>query len=149
MNKWKEGNDYIGQDYSDYFVSLGQTRDSNALEQSNFNNALKQLGGESDTVLVIRNGHWAVGWIEWIGIHKSDNKAISTGENIEKQLSEYLILDEEDYCQREHDYAIDTWKIYSLQERIALCKEYNESIFAARNTKIIFDNDMIYNRLID
>ena len=148
MDKWQEANNYIGQNYSDYYVSLGQSRDSDILEQSNFDNALKQLGGVSDTVFVIRNGHWAVGWVEWIAIHESDTEAIATGENIEQKISDYPVLDEEDYSQREYDYAVDTWlNAYSLQDRINLCKEEGESIFASRNTEVIFNNASIYDRL--
>ena len=150
MNKWQKADNYLGQSYSDYYVSLAQSRDSGILEQSNFDNALKQLGGETDTVLVVRNSHWAVGWIEWIAIHESDTDAIATGENIEHKMADYPVLDENDYFQREHDYALDTWlNAYSLRDRIDLCKEYNESIFASRNTKVLFSNDLLYESLIE
>lgn len=33
---------------------------------------LRELGGESETVRVVRESHWAVGWVEWIAIHESD-----------------------------------------------------------------------------
>ena len=150
MNKWQKADNYMGQNYSDYYVSLVQSRDSDILEQSNFDTALKQLGGVTDTVLVVRSSHWAVGWIEWIAIHESDTDAIATGENIEHEMADYPVLDEEDYCQREYDYVVDTWlNAYSLQDRIDLCKEYNESIFASRNTEVILNNASMYDRLME
>ena len=133
MEKWQKAKNYIGKEYFDYYVSLGQSRDSNILDRSNFDNALEELGGETDTVVIVRDKHWAVGWIEWIAIHETDNKAISIGVDIEKRLVDYPVLNEKEYSDREHDAIIDTWlNTYSLQDRINLCKKYEESIFFFR-----------------
>ena len=68
---------YAGAEWTQYYSSgVGQSRDSSALERSNFVCMLKALGGESDTVIMVREGHWAVGWIEWIAIHETDARAL-------------------------------------------------------------------------
>jgi hypothetical protein len=97
MKMWSKEDNYMGKDYSDYFVLMGHTRDSDALTESNFHTALDMMGGESNTVIVARMNHWLVGWVEGIFIHKSDQEAIDKGEDILAQLEEYPVLDEDDY----------------------------------------------------
>jgi hypothetical protein len=97
MKMWHREDNYMGKDYSDYFVLMGHTRDSDALTESNFHTALDMMGGESNTVIVARMNHWLVGWVEGIFIHKSDQEAIDKGEDILAQLEEYPVLDEDDY----------------------------------------------------
>ena len=38
---------------------------------------LEALRGESETVIVVRESHWAVGWVEWIKIHELDTTALA------------------------------------------------------------------------
>ena len=64
LRPWTYPSDYIGETYEGYFVGLGQCRDSDALERSNFASAIEALGGETETVFIVRAGHWAVGWVE-------------------------------------------------------------------------------------
>ena len=148
MDKWNKADNYIGQDYPGFYVLLSQSRDSDILDQSNFTTALEQLGGESDTVIVIRSNHWAVGWVECIAIHESDKRSTGVGGNIQWRLKDYPILDEEDYYERENEYITDTWlNSYSLGERIGLCAEYDESIFASRGIEILSKSSGIYEHL--
>ena len=95
MEKWSRTENYIGESYNDYYVLLSRHRDSGLVEESNFQSALKMLNGESDTVKIIRFRHWAVGWIEVILIHESDKESIDKGNEIEKALESYPILDED------------------------------------------------------
>jgi len=97
MQKWSRSENYIGESYFDYYVLLSRHRDSGLVEESNFWSALKMLNGESDTVKVIRASHWTVGWIEMILIHESDNESIDKGNEIEKSLESYPILDDDAY----------------------------------------------------
>ena len=65
LKRWTRPRDYFGAEWSRYYsAGLGQSRDSDCLEQSNFAVMLHELGGESDTVIVVRESHWAVGWVE-------------------------------------------------------------------------------------
>ncbi len=100
MQKWNRADNYIGESYYDYYVLLSRCRDSGIVEESNFQSALKALNNESDTVKVIRAKHWAVGWIEVILIHESDKDSIEKGNEIEKALESYPILDEDDFYER-------------------------------------------------
>ena len=47
---------------------------------------LTALGGETDTVIVVRETHWAVGWVEWIAIHQDDEKALKIADDITGKL---------------------------------------------------------------
>ena len=103
MQKWSRSKNYIGESYNDYYVLLSRHRDSGLVEESNFWSALKVLNGESKTVKVIRSSHWAVGWIEVILIHESDKESIDKGNEIEKAIECYPILDEYDFYERESE----------------------------------------------
>jgi hypothetical protein len=103
MEKWSRTENYIGESYNDYYVLLSHHRDSRLVEESNFQSALKALNGESDTVKVIRAKHWLCGWVEMILIHESDIKSVDKGNEIEKALENYPILDEDDFYERESE----------------------------------------------
>jgi len=101
LKKWALPRDYMGADWPEMYVFLGRTRDSDNLDNSNFETALTELGGESDTVKVICENHWAVGWVEWIGINESDDTVLQLADEMKDRLSDYPILNEDDYSQRE------------------------------------------------
>ena len=130
--KWQRTSNYAGQDFSEYYVVVGQHRDSPILDKSNFPMALQRLGGESDTVTIEHAGHWAVGWIENILVHESDTDAVTEAQSIVDDLAFYPVLDDEDYSQREHDATEKLWGLFGLDERIEYLKEAGASIFAAR-----------------
>lgn len=93
---------YMGShDHANHYVCLSRTRDSDALENSNFETALKMLGGESDTVYTLSFNHWAVGWLEHIFIDPTDIDAVRIGTEIQESLQDYPVLDEEDFSRRE------------------------------------------------
>jgi hypothetical protein len=75
MNRWKRPSNYMGETFEEYYVLLGRHRDSDSVSRSNFEVALEALGGESETVLVARASHWAVGWCETLLVDESDSKA--------------------------------------------------------------------------
>ena len=87
-------------------VPVGQNRDSSALDLSNFQAALAMLGGESETVEVHRFGHWACGWIEIIIVEPSSD-AHKTAQEIETKISDYPVLDDDDFSEREHGEAME------------------------------------------
>jgi hypothetical protein len=88
---------------SDWFVApVIHTRDSDALEESNFSVALQLLGDESENVEVFRFNHWACGWFEIILI-RPETEAASVGEDVEARLQDYPVLDEMDWSMREHE----------------------------------------------
>ena len=71
LRRWQMPRHYFGETWPDYYsAGVGQSRDSDCLEQSNFAVMLERLGGESETVIVVRESHWAVGWVEFCETHR-------------------------------------------------------------------------------
>jgi hypothetical protein len=118
------------------YVFLGRHRDSDLLTESNFECGLAAIGGESNTVQIVRESHWAVGWVEWIAIHESDLKALSEADEILFALSDYPVLCDEDFSEREYEAAQDYWESLDIRERVDLCRDAGLSIFAARSGSI-------------
>ena len=141
LTLWTMPESYFGESWFEYYVFLSQHRDSDILTQSNFQCALAQLGGESETVFIVRENHCAVGWVEWIAIHGSDTDAIEIANNILELIEGYPVLNDEDFSSREWDAAQDTWNnCYDLKEKVELCQEFEISVFAARHNYIPQDD---------
>jgi hypothetical protein len=110
LNRWTRPDHYFGAEWPNHFsAGVGQHRDSDALARSNFRCMLRALGGESDTVRVIREGHWAVGWVEWIAIHESDATALEIADDIAAALADYPVVDESDFSELENEDAQQVW----------------------------------------
>lgn len=120
LKRWTMPQHYFGETWPDYYSSgVGQSRDSCALERSNFVCMLQRLGGESETVIVVRESHWAVGWVEWIAIHYTDNESLSIADDIQDKLANYPVIDESHWSETEYEEANEIWtNCYSPQERI-------------------------------
>lgn len=99
------GQDEEHPDRGDWFVvPVSRNRDSEILEESNFDAALKILGGESATVEVHRFGHWGPGWFEIILVHPDREKDV---QEIQDGLEDYPVLDEDGYSEREHEENLE------------------------------------------
>lgn len=129
LRKWTLPDNYIGELWSNHYsAGVGQSRDSSCLEQSNFSVMLAHLGGESELITIVRESHWAVGWIEWIAIEADgsaeSNAALAIADELSEQLKNYPILDENDFFEREQEEANSIWKsCYNVSERIAYIRE--------------------------
>jgi len=87
LKRWTLPHNYIGAIWPDYFCSgVGQSCESGAPEQSNFTRMLDALGGESETVIVVREAHWRIGWVEWIAIHRDDDRALKIADEMFSQF---------------------------------------------------------------
>lgn len=115
LNQWTKEFNYIGEDFSEYFVGPVRSRDSDLVAQSNFECALEQLGGETETVQVARFSHWAVGWIEQILVHTSDKKSVKILQNIDKAIANYPLLNEDNYYQMESDELDSDFDFYQTE----------------------------------
>jgi hypothetical protein len=101
--RWKHPDAYMGPRWPAYYVAAGRSRDSDAIEESNFRVTLRRLGGESgEAVIVVRERHWAVGWVEWVGVHESNGAGLRELRRIWEARESYLVLDDEDY-QKENE----------------------------------------------
>lgn len=96
LQLWERADNYLGADLSDYYVIYGQHRDSPYITKSNMEVALKRLGGEKEpNVIIARFGHWAVGWVEQLLVHKNASQEIlDIAYGIVNDIEEYPILDE-------------------------------------------------------
>lgn len=124
---WKRGECYIGQEWQGWFVFLGQHRDSNALDRSNFDAAFQLLeplstnvdqDEETPSVQVVRENHWAVGWVEWIAIHGSNTAALAEANRIAERLENYPVLDDDAFYKLESDEAMGQWASWGRREFI-------------------------------
>ena len=107
---------------------LTRNRDSDCLTESNWECALEQLGGESETVEIHRIGHWACGWWEALCV-KAGSEAEKIGDEIESSLSDYPVLNEEHFSEKEQDEANQIWQsCYDERERIEYIRD-NRSQF--------------------
>jgi hypothetical protein len=142
LKRWEHPRYYFGASWPDYYsAGVGQSRDSDCLEQSNFAVMLAVLGGESETVIVVCENHWAVGWVEWIAIHESDTDALAKADEQCGRLANYPVLDEDDWGRREYEAQCETWEQASLRDRLDYCQRAGISIFAARRSELPQDDD--------
>ena len=140
IKRWNRPDHYAGADWPEYFVFLGQHRDSDSITRSNFIVGLRELGGESETVIVVRERHWAVGWVEWIGIHESDEARIIEADEMLCAIESYPVLSDDHHGQMEWDEACEQWEMMPLRYRVELCRDAGVSIFAARHDYIPDDD---------
>ena len=153
MEKWKNDQYYIGEDYSNYYILLGTNRDADCITRANFqaaitlfeDNKIKVYNAEDtnkkNVVLNARFNHWAVGWIELILIPEKNKKAVNLGIEIEEKLANYPILDEMLFSEIEYNEVSEYWFNMSIDERIYYCKQSNISIFNARKNDFSLVND--------
>jgi hypothetical protein len=101
-----------------WLVVLTRNRDFDCLIESNWEVALEQLGGESDTVSIDRFGHWACGWWESLSVLQG-SEAEKIGQEIEDSLESYPVLDEGHFSEKEYKEANRVWEsCYDWAERI-------------------------------
>lgn len=131
LKRWTRPECYFGASWPEYYsAGVGRHRDSDTLERSNFAVMLDELGGESETVRVVRERHWAVGWIEWIAIHEDDSKALAIADNLAADLEVYPVLDEDHLSKMETEEADRVWKeCFSPRERIQYIRENRNQFY--------------------
>lgn len=116
LNKWSRPQDYSGKEWHGYYVApVTINRDSGVLDRSNWDTQLKEIP-ESVSVIVVREGHFLVGWVEWLAIHESDKDALRIAEDIAKALDDYPCLDEMDLCNREFELYQESWELWGESE---------------------------------
>ena len=109
---------YIGQsDFPEWDCLLTQNRDSDCLTRSNFRSALKELGGECEAVQIHRFNHWACCWWEVLAVRQgTDEHKIAM--QIESRISDYPVVDEQDFSELETSEANDAWRDWG-QDRLS------------------------------
>jgi hypothetical protein len=126
IKPWEMPRSYFGECWPGWYSSgFERSRDSDCLEESNFWAVVKALGGESEDVRIVRESHWAVGWVEWIAIEMHRVDLLWIADALNERYADYPSLDEDDWCRREVEYADDVWRdCYDVAGRIAYIKAH-------------------------
>jgi hypothetical protein len=128
LRRWTMPDHYFGATWPDYYsAGVGQSRDSDALERSNFACMLRELGGESETVIVVEESHWAVGWVQWIALHETDAAALAVADRIKGKLEDYPVVDEEHFSDLEWNEAADFWDSLTPRGKVQEAMHVRES----------------------
>lgn len=140
VKRWTRPANYAGAEWYGYYsAGFGQSRDSDVLERANFQAAwaalendrsidLGECGPDNDgpTVQIVREGHWAVGWVEWIAIHESDKEALRIAEELCNGVADYPVVDEELYSRLEDEECGETWKnCYNARDRVTYFRTHS------------------------
>lgn len=111
LELWTIADNYIGENYSDYYVGPSRSRDSGILAESNFEVAWTMLGGkETPSVIITRSSHWLCGWVEQILVHKRAQAKVKILNDIALSMEKYPVLDDSDYYEREREGLEDLFK---------------------------------------
>lgn len=137
VREWQHPRDYAGATWEGWYsAGFGQSRDTDTLEASNFQvawDALRPLSnpdGISDDgedgvtdIRIVREGHWAMGWVEWIAIHGSNTKALAVARKLCKRAKDYPVLDEDHWSNLEYTRAMEFWDSLSLSSKVDYCRD--------------------------
>lgn len=141
LKRWTRPSNYAGCEWPDYYsAGVGRSRDSQPLERANFDAMLKALGGERNhpdiedpndegaalsLVRIIRENHWAVGWVEWIAIHESQVETLAVANRLMEKMEDYPVIDENLFSEYENTEANEVWRdCYRTKERIEYIRKH-------------------------
>jgi len=119
-----------GMDKPDWVIVVSRSRDSEIIDESNFECALDRLGRESKDVAVERFGHWACGWFELLLVNPKAKRKVKIAYDIFEELKAYPVLDESDYSERQTEYQANYAK--GAQKNLAKALSTH---FGLKNTK--------------
>lgn len=80
---------------------VGRSRDSEALETSNYRTACAILDAAGARYTEPTFGHWAFGWVGEIAYDAGDPATVAAVAGIRARLDDYPVLDEMDYSAQE------------------------------------------------
>lgn len=106
MHLWESSSNYLGTEYNDYYIAAVKHRDSGLIDVSNYEVMKKHLLPFMEngiSVLEIRSGHWGVGYIETLLIHKRAFTSLEKADDLLSGLSDYPVIDDDDLSKREFD----------------------------------------------
>jgi hypothetical protein len=138
---WERPPSYGGHSPDGHYVVAAITRDATISDESNWAQWRAELSPADDDfdapVYTFLASHWVCGWVEYLIVRRDAPAAtIDTAGEILAALSDYPIIDEMDYSDRQFTAICDYWEQAGLRDRIQWCSENGESIFAARRVEI-------------
>jgi hypothetical protein len=115
-----------------YSSGFGQSRDSDCLERCNFKVAFEAILNASTLPTddetrpqIVRENHWAVGWVEWIAIHQDDNGALKRADELRDDYAAYPSLNDDKLSEMEQQEANEVWaNCYDVSERVEYIRQY-------------------------
>lgn len=142
LEQWARPSHYMGATWEGYFSSgVGQSRDSDALERANFEAMRRALKGCKGWQ-VVRESHWAVGWVEWIAISPRASKALKIANEIMEAFADYPCIDEMLYSEIEDDDCRQTWEnCYSDRKRLKYLREHSYTAESWRDVRAAVKGD--------
>lgn len=152
LTPWTRPECYVGATWEGWLVFLGRNRDSDLLSNFNFDTVYERLSNRmsasacddlgEETVRVVRESHWACGWVEWIAIHPIDIGAVALAEEMARDLDAYPVLDEDQWSEKEHEAVDEAWAALSVRDRLELIQRVGTcSILAARHPYLPSDDN--------
>lgn len=127
LSRWVLPSNYSGAHWNGYYVApIGINRDSSILERSNWDAQwadLEPLRADVDSddtysPQIVREGHWAVGWVEWVAIHESNHDALRVADELAASLESYPVLDDESHSRMEWEEYVDSFVTYGRRDFI-------------------------------
>lgn len=129
LTKWRDTGSYAGDDLSEWYILIAQTRDSFLLERENFKSIKAHIESkgfeiagsveeqeQNKVILLASFGHWACGWIEALMIHESNDKALELADEIKAQLNDYPIFNDDSYSMAESELQWDYVREYAVKD---------------------------------
>lgn len=122
---------YIGErlEKNRYAEVYTRYRDSRLLERHNWAVITEDILEDyidGETLHIIRHRCWASGWIEWVLVdtQKASEKLMAAITELWRDLDAYPLLNEDQYCEKEWDFASNWWnEFYDNEERIELLRK--------------------------
>lgn len=137
LKLWAMPDNYFGRVWpATYCAGFGRSRDSDCLEESNFQTAKKAILAASvcEETQLVREGHWGVGWVEWIAIHQDDYAALKVADECVAAVADYPVLDDSDFSEREQAEADRIWSdCYRVKDRIEYIRNASKGEFEFRS----------------
>jgi len=116
LPKWQWPEAYSGKSWEGWHIApCSINRDSTPLELSNWQAMCEDIP-ESDTVRIVREGHFLCGWVEWLAIRMDDEQALRRADDIARALEDYPVLDEEKLSSMEFDAYLEAWESWGERE---------------------------------
>lgn len=148
LKRWALPPSYFGATWKDYYVAASQHRDSDSITRSNWLvtcAAVPETGAydpddPTSGVIIVRESHWACGWIEWLAIHETCTAALAIADGFAERLENYPILDESAHSALEWDETAKYWEHASVSERVSWLQRARLSVFAARRASLPDDD---------
>jgi len=105
----------------DWLVApVSHSRDSDLLSESNWDAqiaVLKAVDADGDDWEIHRFGHWACGWFE-IVIVRPESECAAKAEELAASLSDYPVLNDEDFSEREREAYEEYWSNGDAQREL-------------------------------